>query len=88
MTEVADIARPYRDLGNRAVSNSHSIGLTCHHCRVSWCGCAAECCCPECGAPKGYYPDDYDVCHCEQCRDYLNRSLGDEGSGPTKETKT
>ena len=58
----------FKDLGNRAVSNDHSIGLSCHHCRVKWGGCAAECCCPECGAPKGYWPDNWDECFCDECR--------------------
>lgn len=59
----------YRDLGIRAVSLSHVVGLTCHHCRVRWGGCAAECCCPECGAPKDYQGDG--GCCCDACRGIL-----------------
>ena len=58
----------YRDLGNRSVTINHSVGLSCHHCCVKWNGCAAECCCPECGAPKGYGPTDRGHCFCETCR--------------------
>ena len=58
-------SRPYRSLGNRAVSNSHSVGLDCDHCGVTWNGCAAECCCPECGAEKDVQTGD---CVCEVCR--------------------
>ena len=57
----------YQHLGNFAVSNSHSVGLTCHHCKVSWNGCAAESCCPRCGAPKGYHAEDWDKCYCTEC---------------------
>lgn len=56
----------YRNLGMRAVSPMHSIGLFCDHCMVEWTGCAAECCCPECGAPKDY--TDKGQCMCERCR--------------------
>ena len=56
---------PYRNLGMRAVSPMHSVGLHCDHCMVEWGGCAAECCCPECGAPKAYYDDGR--CMCERC---------------------
>lgn len=60
----------YRWLGNHAAVQGRSISLTCDHCRVSWEGCAAECCCPECGAPKGYHDHDADLCYCEQCTSY------------------
>lgn len=56
-----------RDLGNRAVSNDHSVVLSCTHCDVSWNGCAAESCCPECGTMKGYHSDDLDHCYCQEC---------------------
>lgn len=57
----------YRFVDNRAAySQMHSIGLECHHCKVAWQGCAAECSCPECGAPKGYWPGSHD-CYCDAC---------------------
>ena len=56
---------PYRDLGMRAVSLMHGVGLYCDHCMVEWGGCAAESCCPECGAPKAYFDDGR--CMCERC---------------------
>jgi hypothetical protein len=55
----------YRNLGMRAVSPMHSVGLDCHHCRVTWGGCAAECCCPVCGSPKDYTREGQ--CMCERC---------------------
>lgn len=57
----------YEWLGNRAAVQGYSIGLECHHCRVSWEGCAAESCCPKCGAEKGYHPNDHGKCYCEEC---------------------
>lgn len=55
----------YRNLGMLAVSPSHSVGLECHHCQVTWGGCAAECCCPVCGAPKDYW--ETGDCYCDKC---------------------
>lgn len=57
----------YRYLGNRSTHPYAGIALTCDHCKVEWVGCAAESCCPECWAPKGYHGDDWDRCFCEVC---------------------
>ena len=67
----------YRDLGMRAVTPWFAVGLQCDHCKVTWAGCAAECCCPECGAPKDYSGDGR--CMCERCQadDALERAAAD-----------
>lgn len=57
---------PY--LGNLAAVQGYSTALSCHHCEVTWEGCAAECCCPKCAAPKGYHSEDHDECYCVECR--------------------
>ena len=57
----------YEHLGNRSAIEGCGVGLSCHHCKVTWGGCAAECCCPKCGAQKGYHEDDRDVCYCAHC---------------------
>lgn len=59
--------KDYRYLGDRSAVQGYTVGLSCHHCQVTWGGCAAECCCPECGAPKGYHEDDRDKCYCDKC---------------------
>jgi hypothetical protein len=56
-------------LGNRAAVQGYSTPLSCHHCEVTWEGCAAECCCPKCGAPKGYHTENHDACFCDECRE-------------------
>lgn len=68
-----------RDLGNRSVALGYSVGLSCHHCNVSWGGCAAESCCPECGRPKGYHEDDRDECYCDECKPemWMQAEMGD-----------
>lgn len=65
----------FRYLGNIAASPTHSVLLSCSHCQVSWGGCAAESFCPECHAPKGYYPHDLDDCYCHQCMPELAEAL-------------
>ena len=54
-------------LGNFSTSIAYSISLSCHHCGVSWEGCAAESECPKCGRPKGFHADDRDKCYCDEC---------------------
>ena len=56
-----------RWLGDFSVVQGAGIALKCHHCGVAWNGCAAECCCPECGAPKGYWPENHNECFCDEC---------------------
>lgn len=54
----------YRCLGDRSPSEGARIQLSCHHCVVTWGGCAAEADCPECGAPKDYLGDGRCLCGC------------------------
>ena len=66
--ESSEYQRPYHFLGSFAATPNHSVSLDCHHCEVSWEGCAAASCCPQCGAPKHYWPDaDFGKCACERC---------------------
>lgn len=65
--EIRMSEKKYRHLGYFAEVRGYEIGLDCHHCRVSWTGCAAAAHCPECGAPKNYHGEG--ECCCELCRD-------------------
>jgi hypothetical protein len=49
--------------------------MECHHCKVTWQGCAAAAECPQCGAGKGYHEDDRGQCYCQSCLIAANRSL-------------
>jgi hypothetical protein len=64
-------------LGNLAAVQGYSTPLSCHHCEVTWEGCAAESCCPKCGAPKGYHNDDHGQCYCAQCQTDLPQPTND-----------
>lgn len=67
-TRDAAMSEQYRDLGWLSSHETITVGLSCHHCRVSWAGCAAAADCPECGACKGYHEDDQDECYCRECK--------------------
>jgi hypothetical protein len=47
------ISRRY--LGNHAVTPERSVELFCEDCCVSWTGCAAASCCPECGSEQEWF---------------------------------
>lgn len=44
------LGEPYEYAGNfSAVDPAYSVGMSCHHCRVSWTGCWDNFQCPRCG---------------------------------------
>lgn len=69
------MAEKYEDLDNFAANENFTVGLSCHHCRVQWIGCAAAADCPRCGAGKFYHIDDprRGQCACEVCAPELHQ---------------
>lgn len=62
--------------GDYAETSDRSVQLDCHHCKITWRGCATACTCPKCGAEKGYQIDNWNQCFCETCQNDKSPATG------------